>query len=392
MIYTPRPYQAEAIDANVAFFTEHMTKSTKYNALQILPTGSGKSVVIANTVGPLPGKTVVFQPSKEILKQNFEKYISYGFRAGIYSASANMKYVDTVTYAMIGSVVKKPHIFNGVRNIIIDECHLVNADAGMYLNFIKAHPQARVLGLTATPYRLTSSIEGAMLKFLNRTIPRIFNKVNYYVQNQVLFDAGHLAPLDYYNFDVIDRNKLELNKSGSDFTDESFRQQMRAVNLPAQIAKRANQILEKRRSLLVFCTLVKEAYEVASMIPGAVVVHGELPDVERDRILKAFKSGQIRCVVNCKVLDTGFDYPGLEAVLIGRSTMSLALWYQMVGRVMRIFQYPDGSWKRGWVVDMGGNLEYFGKVETMRIEQTKSGLYYITNNGRQLTNVAFRKK
>jgi DNA repair protein RadD len=89
-------------------------------------------------------------------------------------------------------------------------------------------------------------------------------------------------------------------------------------------------------------------------------------------------------------ISTGFDYPALEAVLIARSTMSLSLFYQIVGRVMRIYTYPNGEKKKGWVVDMGGNLNFFGKIETMKIIENQNGLS-IWNNGRQLTNVPFQK-
>jgi DNA repair protein RadD len=63
--------------------------------------------------------------------------------------------------------------------------------------------------------------------------------------------------------------------------------------------------------------------------------------------------------------------------------MSLALYYQIVGRVMR----PHKDKISGWVVDLGGNISKFGKIETMKIECNEKGLYYITNEGRQLTNV-----
>lgn len=388
MSVTPRWYQDQAITAAVDFFHN---KKIKGNGLEILPTGSGKSVVIANIAKQLPGKTVVFQPSKEILAQNFAKFLSYGYRAGIYSASAGMKYIDDVTFATIGSVAKKPHLFEKFKNIIVDECHLVNAEEGMYHSFIKRLDHCKVLGLTATPYRLTSGFDGAMLKFLNRTNPRIFNKVLYYVQNDVLFKEGHLAPLEYFDFNVVDRSMLETNGKGTDFTDASLKSYYRQINMPQQIIHYANRILKKRRNLLVFCSLVQEAYQVAAGIPGAVVVDGDMEPSIRERVLKDFKSGKIRCVVNVKVLDTGFDYPELEAVLIGRSTMSLAVYYQIVGRVMRPFTYEDGSKKIGWVVDMGGNLRFFGKIETMELKINESGLYSIWNNGRQLTNVTFSK-
>lgn len=382
-MFIPRPYQVEAVDANVEFF--HSKK--KFNGLTILPTGSGKSVVIANTAMKLEGKTVVFQPSKEILEQNYAKYISYGYRAGVYSASAGMKYLDTVTFATIGSVAKKHHLFSDFKNIIIDECHLVNAEQGMYRDFIKSLGHAKVLGLTATPYRLSSGFDGAMLKFLNRTNPRIFNKVLYYVQNDVLFNAGHLSKLRYFSFDVINRNMLQMNSTGTDFTDASLKAYYRSIDMPTLTADYANRLLAKRDSLLVFCTLIDEANKVAAKVPGSVVITGETEKKDRERILTQFKKGVIRCVINVGVLTTGFDYPELQAVLIARSTMSLALYYQMVGRVMR----PHPSKEEGWVIDLGNNVQFFGKIETMKIVEGATGLFSIVNNGRHLTNVTFQK-
>ncbi len=302
-----------------------------------------------------------------------------------------MKYVDKITFATIGSVAKKHHLFEQFKNIIIDECHLVNAEDGMYRNFIKSLNHAKVLGLTATPYRLSAGFDGAMLKFLTRTSPRIFNKVLYYIQNDVLFNNGFLAQLEYYNFNLIDRTMLETNSTGTDFTEASLRTYYRKIDMPTKTKEMANRLLAKRRNLLVFCSLIEEANKVSAGVPGSVVITGETEASKRDTILKQFKKGLIRCVINVGVLTTGFDYPELECVLIARSTMSLSLYYQIVGRVMRPFTYEDGTKKVAWVVDLGGNINFFGKIETMKITTDAKGLFIVKNNGRQLTNVTFTK-
>lgn len=386
MAFQLRPYQAESIQRSVDFLK---SESEKRSALVILPTGSGKSVVIAKILEPLEGKTVVLQPSKEILEQNYEKFSNYG-KASIYSASAGEKRIDKVTFCTIGSVINKKHLFKGLKNILIDECHLVNSEAGMYQEFIKHFPEAKTLGLTATPYRLEQTTEGPQLTFLTRSNPRIFDDVLYYVQNDLLFNSGFLAELEYYNFDVIDRSKLEVNSSGTDFTQNSLRRYYKSIDMPSRIAKTAFTILKKRANLLIFCALIEEAISVQKKIPGSAVLTGETKKEERERILSQFKNGKIKCLINVGVLTTGFDYPALEAVLIARSTMSLSLYYQIVGRVMRIYTYPDGTKKKGWVIDMGGNLNFFGKIETMKIIENQNG-FSIWNNGRQLTNVPFQK-
>lgn len=386
MAFQLRPYQSESINASIDF----LHGNSKENALVILPTGSGKSVVIAKILEPLEGKTIVLQPSKEILEQNYEKFSNYG-KASIYSASAGEKRIDKVTFCTIGSIINKKHLFKGLKNILIDECHLVNSDAGMYNEFIKAFPEAKVLGLTATPYRLETTAEGSQLTFLTRSNPRIFDKILYYVQNDVLFNAGYLAELEYYNFDVIDRSKLELNSSGTDFTQTSLRRYYKSIDMPSRIVKTSSSILSKRKNLLIFCSLIEEAAAVNKRIPGSAILTGDTKKEEREKILSQFKKGTIRCLINVGVLTTGFDYPALEAVLMARSTMSLSLYYQIVGRVMRIFTYADGTKKKGWFIDMGGNINFFGKIETMKIQVDQEGRFAIWNNGRQLTNTPFQK-
>lgn len=381
--FTLRPYQKEAVEAGVNYFK---SKSNK-NAILILPTGAGKSVVIANILAPLEGKTIILQPSKEILEQNFAKYISSGYKASVYSASAGQKRVDTVTFCTIGSIINKKHLFEGLEHIIIDECHLVNAKGGMYEELIKAFPRAKVLGLTATPYRLHNTMEGAQLKFLTRTRPKIFDEVLYYVQNSELFDNSYLAKLEYFSFNIVDRSMLQVNTSGTDFTEQSLKRYFTMIDMPSIIVKYSIRLLAKRKNLLIFCSLIEEAENVTSRISGAVILTGATKPDDRERILSQFKSGKIRCVVNVGVLTTGFDYPELECVLIARSTMSLALYYQIVGRAMRIAPTKESA----WIVDLGGNINFFGKIETMKIEKTDKGLFFISNNGRQLTNVPFQK-
>ena len=377
-----RPYQSDSVSAGV----QYLQGSTNENAVIILPTGAGKSIVIANILAPLKGKTIVFQPSKEILEQNYEKYTKYG-KASIYSASAGEKRIDQVTFCTIGSVISKKHLFVGTEYILIDECHLVNSDGGMYQEFIKYFPKAKVLGLTATPYRLSQTSEGPQLTFLTRSTPKIFNKILYYVQNSTLFDAGFLAKLEYYSFDVIDRSKLELNSSGTDFTQASLSRYYKSIDMPSRIVKYAHHILSKKPNLLIFCALISEAKEVVKRIPGSVLLTSDTKKEERERILSQFKKGGIKCLINVGVLTTGFDYPQLEAVLMARSTMSLSLYYQIIGRAMRIWPTKENA----WFVDLGGNINLFGKVETMKIQIDSEGRYAIWNNGRQLTNVPIKK-
>jgi len=161
-----RDYQIEAVHAGLEFFRDD---KARYNAIIVEPTGSGKSLIVAAIAKELDGPTLVFQPTKEILEQNYGKLIAYGERAEMYSASMNSKRIGRLTFATIGSARNNLDAFRHFENIIIDECHFVNPKRGMYKDFLE-EVGTKVLGLTATPYRLvTDGFGGSILKFQTRT-------------------------------------------------------------------------------------------------------------------------------------------------------------------------------------------------------------------------------
>ncbi len=390
MTYKLRDYQQKASDTAVAFFND---KKAKYNAIMVLPTGSGKSLVIADIANRLQGYTLVFQPSKEILEQNYKKLCSYGvLDCSVYSASFNSKKISRITFATIGSVIRHTDDFQHFNNIIIDECHLVNAKGGMYEEFIR-NTGCKVLGLTATPYRLSSISFGAMLKFLTRTRPLIFSKVIYHVQISTLLDMGFLSKIDYFQMNPLgwNENNLQANSTGADYTDKSVEAEYNRIDFYGYLVSIVKRLLcpkrgGARKGILVFTRFLKEAERLTQSIECCEMVSGTTPKVERERILNDFKSGKIKVVVNVGVLTTGFDYPQLDTVVMARPTMSLAMYYQIVGREIR--PYKD---KQAWFVDLCGNINRFGKVEDLKLIDTNGkGKWAVFSNGKQLTNVLFQ--
>jgi DNA repair protein RadD len=384
-MYELRPYQRQAVDAAVAFFDS----PNKGNGLIVLPTGAGKSLVIANIAYRLDAPVLIFQPSKEILEQNYHKLLSYGvIDAGIFSASFNSRAVCKVTFATIGSVKNYKDYFRRFRYVIIDECHLVNAEAGMYKEFIDAIG-CKVIGLTATPYRLYSSrFYGSMLRFLTRTRPRIFDCLLYHVQVRTLLEQGFLSQLNYYQLPIINTSRLQLNSTGADYTDASIRKHYEEVKFSEELASVVNRLLNAgRKSILVFTRFTDEAEYLARVLgKRAAVVTGDTPANERESILHRFKEGRISVVTNVGVLTTGFDFAELDTVVLARPTMSLALYYQMVGRAIR-----PCKGKTGWVVDLCGNYKRFGRVDNLELRQRKPGIWAVYSGERQLTNVWFGK-
>jgi DNA repair protein RadD len=380
-----RPYQQEASDRGVEFFRD---KSSRDNALMILGTGSGKSIVIADIADKLNEPVLVFQPSKEILEQNYRKYCSYGRQAGIYSASVGVKRLAGVTFAMIGSVIRKTDMLHGFPNIIVDECHGISAKGGMYKTLLDTLKGVKVLGLTATPYRLnTDGFGGSMLKFLTRTRPRIFSKVIYYIQNQDLFDQGYLAKLKYTR-GTFDRRQLKLNTTGAEFADWSVRHVLRGSGFKDRLVARVREVLASRKNALIFTSFVEESEYLTQKIPGVAIVTAKTPKHERAKIVNDFRNGKIRAAANVGVLSTGFDHPELETIVMARPTMSLALYYQQIGRGIR--PHPNKEYCE--IVDLVDNYSMFGPVESLKIVEGENGKWFISNNGKQLTNVYYGER
>jgi DNA repair protein RadD len=231
-----------------------------------------------------------------------------------------------------------------------------------------------------------------MLKFITRTRPRIFTDVIYQVQISTLLDMGYLARVEYFRMDPAGWNELNLkvNTTGADYTDKSVAREYERIDFYGYLAHIVRRLMNpksgvKRKGILVFTRFLKEAENLTRSVPGCAVVSGDTPKRERERVLADFKSGALKVVANVGVLTTGFDYPELDTVVMARPTMSLALWYQIVGRCVR--PHPDK--KSSWCVDLCGNIKRFGEVSDLTLKDAGGGKWAVYSKGRQLTNTYF---
>lgn len=383
-MYTLRPYQEQAVDVGYDFFNGY----SKQRPMLVLPTGAGKSIIIARIVKQLSGEVLILQPTQELLKQNYQKYDHVIQdnpdleRASIYSASVGMKEQGRVTFAMIGSVVNKAELFANVRYVLIDECHRVPPKKdSMYMQFLKSLPNVKVIGLTATPYRLKSYTDLSGNKFskinlLNREIPRFFNTFLHITQIREMYEQGFLCPVNYIEMQW-DGSFLEFNSTGAEYSDDSVKKAVEQNKIIERIPNVVEQAIRKgQKSCLVFVRSVEEARQLSSITPFSGYVYALTPKKERAEIIRSFKSGAIKTLYNVAVLTEGFDYPELDTVIIARPTMSLSLFVQMVGRGIRI---AEGKEKCA-VVDMCGNLKKFGKLEELRIENDEIEGWVLRND------------
>lgn len=385
-----RDYQKAASDKAVAFL---LNPRIKHNGLIVIPTGGGKSWIIADIANRVNDNVLIFCPSREILIQNYEKMQKIcPFDCSVYSASLGQKQIAKITFATIGSAINHKEQFSHFKYVLVDEAHLCNPKEGMYKEFFQSI-KCKIIGLSATPYRLSSSRDfGSMLKFITRTRPCIFSEVIYQVQISTLLDMGYLAKLDYYAMNPIGWNELNLkvNTKGADYTDKSIVSEYERIDFYGFLVSTVQRLLNpksgvKRKGILVFTRFLKEAERLTWSIPGTAIVSGDTPKSTREMILNQFKSGEIQVVANVGVSTTGFDYPELDTIVMARPTMSLALWYQIVGRAIR----PHPSKKAGWIVDLCGNIKRFGEVKDLRLVNGGNGKWAVYSGYRQLTNVRF---
>ena len=380
-----RPYQDHAVAAAIDAIER------KKNGILSMPTGSGKSLVIAGIAKALDANIVVLQPTKEILDQNYSKLYEFGHRdIAIYSASAGTKKRAQVTFATIGTIINNPDLFADTQAIVVDECHLVNAKAGQYKNFIE-RLGVPAIGLTATPYRMAVTFRGAVVeaKFLHRTKPRIFDHMGYVVQNNDLHRDGYLSKIIYYERDDYDPYAIALNSTGLNYNDAALAAYNRLTGLCKKAVDTIVGNYDACRHFLNFVSSIEESKEIEELLhkSGIAVAHvdGTTPKKERERILAEFKSGRLKVVTNVGVLTTGFDFPALDGIVLARPTMSLPLYYQMVGRGVRQIEGKEAC----RVFDLCRNVERFGQPDRYRIEAEEGEKYRLRSGDRYLTGVNF---
>lgn len=380
-VYKLRDYQQEMVDVGVNALIK-----AKKPTIMVAATGAGKSLVIAGIAHKLNAPTLVLVPSKELLQQNYEKMINYGESdVTVYSASMGTKDASgLIVMATIQSIYKKPEEFRRFRHVIIDECHNVNPKnlSGMYTTFLDAIACKSVLGLTATPYRLTQKffkrdgelIYTSKLSMLNRIHPFFWGKIAYRIETEQLINAGYLSPILYRQDGNINYDDLEVNSTGADFTSESVEKFWTDDRL-RKLAGTIQRIDEHCQRSLIFCSSLRQSARTKEMLAtmgiDARIVSGETPAQEREDLVTQYRAGEFKHMINVGVFTTGFDVPKMDCVIIARPTMSLALYYQMVGRGVR--KDPERPDKILRVYDLAGVVEKLGKVETIKLAKEDGG-------------------
>lgn len=335
-----RDYQQRTIDDLFAYF-EHRTG----DPLLVLPTGAGKSHIIAALckyiVQTWPDeRLMILSHVGLLLQQNLEKIRQHwpDAPAGLYCAGLGQKRaMDPITVASIQSAFRKPHIFGWRSLVLIDEAHLLsNESSSMYRQFItglrQTNPRLKVIGLTATPFRLRSGmlIEGD---------DRLFTDIASEVTLTELLAAGHLSPLvSKVSLVQADLSGVEIASTG-DFKQDQLEAAMDRESLTKEVLDEVFELAGDRRSWLFFCAGIKHAIHVRDALRdrgvSAETIVSDTDSAERDRIVSGFKNKSVQALTSVNALSIGFDAPNADLMAILRATTSPGLWIQMLGRGLR---------------------------------------------------------
>jgi DNA repair protein RadD len=346
-MYKLRDYQQAAVDNTIKYF-----QRKREPAVIVLPTGAGKSLVIAELAKIAKGRVLVLAHVKELVEQNYEKYKSYGLDAGIFSASLGKKdYSQKAIFGSIQSVARAENdFFLDFSLLIIDECHRVAEEgATQYQEVIsklkKTCPQICILGLTATPYRLGLGwiYEYAQKGEIKTDQPRFFKQcvfelpLSYMIKNKFLTIPVKIdIPVTCYDFsELTEKNRMYTASEVEDLLKNQKR-------LTPLIVKNIIDITEKfnRKGVMIFSSSVNHAEEILSYLPKdeARLVVGDTDLNIRDKIISDFKERHFKYLVNVSVLTTGFDAPHVDVIAILRPTESNSLYQQIIGRGLRLDQ------------------------------------------------------
>ena len=343
--YELRPYQKDAVEATLAHF-----RKDRQPAVIVLPTGAGKSLVIAELAKIARGRVLVLAHVKELVEQNCAKYQSYGLSAGIYSAGLGSKSIhDKVIFGGIQSVARADDEFFGAFSLlVIDECHRVSVERDtQYAQVIDklrhSNPNLCILGLTATPYRLDT---GWIYRYHHRGAlrteePRFFGHCIFDLSLQEMIAQKFLtqpvqidAPVASYDF-----SDLKLDHGANNYRQADIEAVLKDQRrITPVIIQNIVDLSKNRHGVMIFTSSVRHAEEVLSCLPkdDSALIIGDTPSEERDQLIEIFKQRKIKYLVNVSVLTTGFDAPHVDVIAILRPTESVSLYQQIVGRGLRL--------------------------------------------------------
>ena len=360
-----RPYQNECVNA--------VWENLQTHTVFCISTGGGKSIIQAELIRRFleyPGTTILMlAPRRELIKQNVTHLVGHlpaSVEIGVYCAGLRFKQIKQVTVATIQSISNAKDL-PSFDIIMIDECHGVpHEQDGLYHKLFARLPNARIIGCTATPYRMNGGL-------LHKGKDRLFETLCYETKVSELIRDGYLSPI---RARVVSETAdlSEVHTRGGEFIPCEMAAAMDKENLTRAAVNDVLNHASDRKSILVFASGVEHAKHIEQMFRASgqnsiAVVTEKTSSHDRENIVDAFKSKTTRIIVNCMVFTVGFDAPGCDCIVVLRASKSASLWVQIVGRGLR--KSPDK--KDCLVLDYGEHVSRFGPLDMITAESVTSG-------------------
>jgi DNA repair protein RadD len=347
------------------------------NPCAVVPTAGGKTPIMAtickDAVGQWNGRVLILAHVKELLEQTADKLraVCPEVEFGIYSAGLRRRDTEhPVIVAGIQSVYKRACELDAFDLVVIDEAHMIPPEGdGMYRQFLAdaraINPNLRIIGFTATPFRLKT---GPIC-----TPEGILNTICYEVGVRELILQGYLCPL-ITKAGTSKADFGQLHVRGGEFVADEMEALMDDDRLVEAACGEIVGYAGDRQAVLIFASGITHGQHIVRVLAEkhgveCGFVTGDTPTKERDATLGRFRRGTLKYLCNVNVLTTGFDAPHIDCVALVRPTMSPGLYYQMVGRGFRL--HP--SKQNCLVLDFGGNVMRHGPVDQIRVKQYGAG-------------------
>lgn len=340
-----RDYQRKAVDDIIAALAKR--------PILVSPVGSGKTTMATEIVDRLGVPTLWLAHRKELIDQAAERLTAHGLSAGIVMSGYDSDPAAQVQVASVQTLVRRAKPPAGL--IVVDEVHHAAADS--YQGILEAYPDAYIVGLTATPFRLDG-----------RGLGDLFGELVIAAWTDELCSVGVLHKPRVWASKSPDLRGVRV--VAGDYNLGALAERSNTAELNADIVETWQKRATGRRTVAFAVDIAhSQAITEAFLQAGVPAEHldGSTARTERDAILERLRRGRTQVVCNCMVLTEGWDLPALECAIIARPTASLNLHIQMIGRVMRACEGKDGA----IVLDHAGNHHVHGLV-TRRLNYTLS--------------------
>lgn len=347
-----RPYQTEAVDS---ILTELETKNS---ALLVLPTGCGKTEVMFSLCSQLVGKVLIVSHKVNLVEQTAKRALKSGKKVSIYCKSLNKTEISDITIASVQSINAVPDM--QFDYILVDEAHRLapKNQESFYKSLIDKMPNVKIIGVTATPYRVGGYIYGDVNSW--------FKKVVYSRPMKEMIEAGYLVK------PRLKRTENEFNTKGlrvvaGDYAKDELEELVSDEDLIKLQVGDALKKLEGRNKVAWACTSIKHAELVQSLVHNSSIIHSKLHKQEQARNMMGFELGSTQHMMFVSMLSEGYDFPAIDALVFMRPTRSPVLYVQTVGRVLRPFKDKQDA----LILDYGQVVKNLGPVDNPQINTTK---------------------